>query len=73
MTFQIKKRGERRIEVQPEFVQVGDNRIIGSTQWMGADGMRDERYQVITLRDGKIIDMQGCASQREAKRFARRH
>jgi hypothetical protein len=73
LTFQIKKRGERRIEVQPEFVQVGDNKIIGSTQWMGADGMRHERYQVITLRDGKIIDMQGCASQREAKRFARRH
>lgn len=73
MTFQIKKRGERRIEVQPEFVQVGDNKIIGSTQWMGADGMRHERYQVITLRNGKIIDMQGCASQREAKRFARRH
>jgi hypothetical protein len=73
LTFQIKKRGERRIEFQPEFVQVGDNKIIGSTQWMGADGMRHERYQVITLRDGKIIDLQGCASQREAKRFARRH
>ena len=72
MTFQIKKRGERRVEVQPEFVQVGDDKIIGSTQWLGADGMRQERYQVITLRDGKIIDMQGCASQREAKRFARR-
>ncbi len=73
MTSQIKKRGERRIEVQPEFVQAGDNKIIGSTQWLGADGIRHERYQVITLRDGKIIDMQGCASQREAKRFARRH
>jgi hypothetical protein len=73
LTFQIEKRGEHRIEVQPEFVQVGDDKIIGSTQWMGADGMRHERYQVITFRDGKIIDMQGCASQREAKRFARRH
>jgi hypothetical protein len=59
--------------VLPEFTQVGDNRIIGSTQWMGADGIRHERYQVVTLRDGKIIDMQGCASRREAERFARRH
>ena len=73
MTFQIKKRGERRIEVQPEFLQVGDNKIIGSTQWLGADGIRQERYQVLTLRDGKIIDMQGCASRRAAERFARRH
>ncbi len=72
MAFQIKKRGERRIEVQPEFVQVGDNKIIGSTQWLGADGMRHERYQVITLREGEIIDMQGCASRRAAERFARR-
>ena len=71
MTFQIKKRGERRIEVQPEFRQVGDKKIIGSTQWMGADGTRHERYQVLTLRDGKIVDMQGCASLRKAERFAR--
>jgi len=31
-----------------------------------------ERYQVLTLRDGKIVDMQGCTSRREAERFARR-
>jgi hypothetical protein len=59
--------------VQPEFTQVGGNTIIGSTQWLGADGKRHERYQVLTLRDGKIIDMQGCASRREAERFAHRH
>jgi hypothetical protein len=73
LTFQIKKRGERRIEVQPDFVQVGDNKIIGSTRWMGADGIRHERYQVLTLRDGKVIDMQGCASRRAAERFAHSH
>ena len=71
MKFQIKKRGERRIEVQPEFTQVGDNKIIGSTQWMGADGRRHERFQVLTLRDGKIVDLQGCVSRRAAERFAR--
>ena len=73
MRFQIQKRGGRRLEVQPEFVQVGDDKIIGSTQWLGADGRRQERFQVITLREGKIADMQGCSSRREAERFARRH
>jgi ketosteroid isomerase-like protein len=73
LKFQIQKRGESRLEVQPEFKQVADNKIIGSTQWLGADGVRHERFQVLTLRDGKIVDMQGCASRREAERFARRH
>ena len=72
MTFQIRKRGDRRGEVQPEFTQVGDDVIIGSSQWLGEDGSRQERFQVLTLRDGKIIDMQGCATRRQAERFAHR-
>ena len=28
---------------------------------------------VITFRDGKIVDMQGCATRVEAEQFARRH
>ena len=63
--------GEGRPEIQPEFEQVGD-RIIGSTQWLDREGRRQERFQVLTLRDGKIVDMQGCSSRREAERFARR-
>ena len=73
LNFQIKKWGERRLEVQLEFTQVGDEKIIGSTQWTDTDGVRHERFQVLTLRDGKIVDMQGCASRREAERFAPRH
>ena len=72
MRFQIQKRGELRIEVQPEFEQVGADMIIGSTRWLGADRGRQERFQVITVRDGRIVDMQGCASRREAERFAHR-
>jgi hypothetical protein len=72
LTYQIRKRDQRPIEVQPEFVQVGD-KIIGSSQWLGADGRRRERYQVLTIRDGKIGDMQGCATRRQAERFARRN
>jgi hypothetical protein len=73
LTFQIQKRGARGLNVQPEFTQVGEDKIIGSTQWIGADGKRQERYQLLTLRDGKIVDMQDCRSRREAERFASRH
>lgn len=58
--------------MQPEFTVVGD-KIIGSTAWTDTDGRRVERFQVLTIRDGKIVDMQGCKSRREAERFARRH
>ena len=71
MAFQIRKRGDRRIDVQPEFDLVGDEVIIGSTHWVNEDGARQERYQVLTIRDGKIVDMQGCATRRQAERFAR--
>ena len=73
MKHQIKKRAHNRLEVRPDFTQVGDDKIIGSTEWMGTDGRRKVRYQVLTLRDGKIADMQGCSSRREAERFARKH
>lgn len=72
MRFLIEKRAGRAIEVQPEFEQIGD-KIIGSTRWLDDDARQQERYQVITLRDGMIADMQGCRSRREAERFARRH
>ena len=71
MLFQIQKRG-RPPQVQPDFVEVGDDTIIGSTSWLDADGRRQERYQVLTIRDGMIADVQGCTSRRQAERFARR-
>jgi hypothetical protein len=72
LRFQIEKRRGQPIEVQPEFTQVGADKVIGSTAWSGADGRRQERFQVLTLRDGKIVEMQGCASRRAAERLARR-
>jgi hypothetical protein len=71
LTFQIEQPSERRMEVQPEFTQVGDDRIISSTTWVAADGARHERFQVLTRRDGKIVDMQDCATRRAAERFAK--
>jgi hypothetical protein len=72
LRFQIRKRSEHRVEVRPRFDQVGDDTIIASTEWLGADGARRERFQVLTLRDGMIVDMQGCTSRRAAERFAMR-
>ena len=68
---QIKKQAENRLQVRPDFTQVGDDKIIGSSEWMGSDGRRQVRYQVVTFRDGKIVDMQDCSSRREAEQFAR--
>jgi hypothetical protein len=70
LRFQIEHRGQPP-QVQPEFTQVGD-KIIGSTIWRDDEGRDVERYQVLTLRDGKIADMQGCRTRREAERIARR-
>jgi hypothetical protein len=71
LAFQIKKRGQAP-RVVPEFTELGDDKIIGSTVWSNERGDRIERFQVITFRNGKIVDMQGCSSRREAERFARR-
>jgi ketosteroid isomerase-like protein len=72
MRFQMKKRGDNRLQVEPEFTQVDENTVIGSSEWMRTDGRRQVRYQVLRFRDGKIVDMQGCSSRREAERFAHR-
>jgi ketosteroid isomerase-like protein len=73
MQSRIKERGDNHLQVRPEFIQVDENTIIGSSELIGADGRRQVRYQVLRFRDGKIADMQGCSSRREADRFARRH
>jgi hypothetical protein len=69
---QIEERGLHDFEMRPKFVQIGGDTIIGSSQWTDAEGRRQERYQVLTIRDGQIADMQVCGSRREAKRFAKR-
>ena len=73
MQHQIRKRADNLLQVRPEFTQVEADKIIGSSEWMGTDGRRQVRYQVLTLREDKIVDMQGCRSLREAKRFAQHH
>ena len=54
--------------------RVGDDKVIGTAQLRDDDGkLRGRNPVVITFRDGKIADMQGCATRGEAEQFARRH
>jgi len=46
--------------------------VIGSARWRNREGKPQEWFEVVTFRDGKIVDMQDCRSRREAERFARR-
>jgi hypothetical protein len=56
------------------FAHVGDDKVIGTAQLRDDDGkIRGRNPVVITFRDGKIVDMQGCATRGEAEQFARRH
>ena len=53
--------------------QVG-NRVVVGGRWTMKDGSRETAgrfFQVLTMRDGRIIDIQGCTSQRAAMRYAR--
>ena len=72
MQSQIVKRGLQGFEMRPKFTPIGGDTIIGSSEWNDAQGRRHERYQVLTIRDGQIADMQVCGSWRQAKRFAKR-
>lgn len=71
MRFAIEKRAGQPRGTHSELIEVGDDTIIGSSSWLDADGRRRERFQVLTVRNGKIVDMQGFTSLRQAKRFAR--
>ena len=54
--------------------QVGDRLIVGG-HWTMQDGSQETAgrfFQVVTVRDGRIVDMQGCASRRGALRYANR-
>jgi len=45
------------IDLHPEFAQIGANKLIGTSSWLGQDGKQHQRY---------------CTSMRHAEQFARR-
>jgi hypothetical protein len=71
LQFAISKRGDQGVGAEPEFVQIG-NKIIGSSRWVGAYSNTRERCVLLTVEAGRIVDMQGGRSRREAERLARR-
>ena len=71
MDFQIQKHGPGRFLFEPAFTEVGD-KLVARTAWTDPQGTRHERHAVLTIRDGKIANMQVCGSWRQARRFANR-
>jgi ketosteroid isomerase-like protein len=54
--------------------RVGDRVVVGG-RWTMENGTRETAgrfFQVLTVRDGRIVDMQGCSSRRAALRYAKR-
>ena len=72
MQRQIDKLGSHGFDIRPEFTEIGGDKIVGSSSWRNPDGRREERYMVLTIRGGRIADMQACGSRRDALRFAKR-
>jgi hypothetical protein len=69
----LKARGGWTIDNRA-FARVGDDKLIATAQLRDDNGKTTVRNPVvITFRDGKIVDMQGCATRTEAQQFARRH
>ncbi len=64
--------GPRRFALE-QVAQVGDRLVIAG-RWTAQGGSRPEArrfFQVLTVRDGKIVDIQGCNSRRVALAHAR--
>ncbi|HEX3343943.1 MAG TPA: nuclear transport factor 2 family protein, partial [Polyangiaceae bacterium] len=65
--------GAKRFDLE-QVAQVGECVVVAGT-WRTAEGSRGETgrfYQVLRVRDGLIVDIQGCASRRAAMAYARR-
>lgn len=59
--------GSAAIELD-DIRESGDRIMLGSS-WQGEEGRPAERFfQVVTMRDGKIVDIKGCKSHKEALR-----
>ncbi len=69
---QAAKGRARRFELR-QVEQVGQRLVIGGgwTADGGPPGEAGRFFQVLTVRDGRIVDIQGCNSRREALAFAR--
>jgi ketosteroid isomerase-like protein len=65
--------GVKRFALE-QVAQVGECVVVAGT-WTMTDGSRGDTgrfYQVLRVRDGRIVDIQGCSSRRAAMAYARR-
>jgi hypothetical protein len=53
-------------------IQAGGGRVVMELRWRTDDngGRVRSLFQVLTLRDGKIVDMQDCRTRRAALSYA---
>jgi len=66
----LARRGGAEFVRDLELKRVGEDRVVGSADWLASDGGRQRRYQVLTVRDGKIVDIQGCSTAEEVEEYA---
>jgi ketosteroid isomerase-like protein len=67
------RRGGKQFALE-QVEQVGD-RVVVEGRWTMDDGSPETAgrfFQVLTLREGRIVDIQGCTSRRSALRYANR-
>jgi ketosteroid isomerase-like protein len=70
---QAAKGAQRRFELQ-QVEQVGQRLVIGG-RWRTDGGSQEQAgrfFQVLTVRDGRIVGIEGCTSRRSAMAAARR-
>jgi hypothetical protein len=68
----IDQPGLQGFELRPKFTEIGEDKLIGSGESFDDQGRREDRYYILTTREGQIADMRACGSWRQAKRFAKR-
>lgn len=65
--------GAKALELE-QVEQVGNQVVVGG-RWTMQDGSSEEAgrfFEVLTVRDGRIVDIQSCRSRRAAIRYAGR-
>lgn len=67
-SFLHRSRGSGDV-IADSFTEVGD-KILGSWQAPLGGGGQEERFMVLTVHEGRIVDMQGFTDRRKAERFA---
>ena len=46
--------------------------MLATARWVDREGKPREFFQVVTVENGRIVDIQDCRDERTARRFAER-